>query len=297
MKKIITLIFYSAIIIGGSVFIVRSFLRSAPQQQIAVPPNLTTAPARVYGKIEPAGREIFVSSPLTRKVVRIYVKEGDKLKKGQKLLSLENDVEVAELNVATAKVDSFRKALAISQDVLRRRENLFNKNADTEYVYTQAKLKVDLDASSLALAQKEADLAQAQIEQLELRSPIDGILYKFDVRLGETINSGDNSKVILGSEDLWVRLAVEAFWMNRVKVGDRYKVYSTETHELIGSGEVITKAPYLGRRDFRTEDDQERFDTKYMDVILNLKKDTENIPLGLSVVAEILPPSPPQKTP
>lgn len=295
MKKIIKFIFYSGLIIGGTAFIVLTFLRSSPQPQIVQPLDISKVPARVYGKVEPAGREVFVGSPVTRKIVRIHVNEGDKVKRGQKLISLENDVETAQLQVALAKVETLRKILAISQDNLKRRENLYAKNADTEYAYTQAKLQVELDLSNLSLAEKEVELAKAQLDQLELRSPIDGLIYKFDVRLGETLTSGDTSKITLGAEDLWVRLSVEVFWMDRVKIGDRYRILNAETNELVGVGEVIAKAPYLGRRNFRTEDDQERFDTKYVDVVLKLDKEADDIPLGLAVVAEILPPSPPGK--
>jgi multidrug efflux pump subunit AcrA (membrane-fusion protein) len=291
MKKIIKILFFSAIFIGGTAFIVLSFLRSSqPAQETAQPPDLNRVPARVYGKVEPEGREVFVSSPVTRKVVRIFVSEGDRVKQGQPLLSLESDVERAQLEVSLARVESLRKALAISQDILKRRENLYAKNADTEYSSTQARLQVELDQSNLALAEKEVGLAKATLEQLELRSPIDGVLYKFDIRLGETLTSGDASNIILGSPELWVRLSVEAFWINRVSTGLQAKIYDSETNEFIGTGEVIAKAPYLGRRDFRTEDDQERFDTKYRDVILKLQADRKDIPLGLSVVAELAPP-------
>lgn len=293
MKKIIKIVFYLAVLAAGSFFIVRTLTRSSPPPQAAQPPDLNRAPARVYGKIEPAGREVFVAPPVNRKVVAIYIREGQKVKSGQRLFLLQNDVETAELQVALARVESMRRELAISQDVLRRRENLFAKNAETEYAYTQAKLKIDLDLSNLALAEKEVDLVKAQLAQLELRSPIDGIVYKFDVRLGESLAPEDTSKIILGSADLWVRLSVETFWTDRVRVGDRYDVFDSETNDLIGKGEVIAKAPYLGRRNFRTEDDQERFDTKYMDVILRLEKTGPNAPLGLSVVAVLPPPAAP----
>lgn len=291
MKKIIRIVFYSAVAIGGIIFIVRTFSRSSPPPAVAQPPDLGGAPARVYGKVEPAGREVFVSPPVTRKVVRINIQEGDAIKRGQVLLLLQNDVEAAQLQVALAKEESIRRGLAINRDILKRRERLYAKDAETEYSYTQAKLQVELDMSNLALAEKEVELVRAQLGQLELRSPIDGVVFKFDVRLGESLTPDDTSKIILGSADLWVRLSVEAFWTDRVRIGDRYDVFDSETNGLIGQGEVIAKAPYLGRRNFRTEDDQERFDTKYMDVILKLDEAGAKVPLGLSVVA-VLPPTP-----
>lgn len=295
MKKLLSTVFMLVVIAAGGVFIVRTFIRSSQPPQVASPPDLTRAAARVYGIIEPAGREVFVASPETRRVVRIYVHEGDVVKQGQILLSLESDIERARLQVALAKVDSLRQTVAIDQDVLKRRQNLYSQAAETEYAFTQARFQVDLDRSNLALAEREVELARAELDRLDLRAPVSGILYKFDVRLGESLASDDTSKITLGSADLCVRLSVEAFWKDRVNLGDRYQVYDSETNVFIGRGEVVTKAPYLGRRNFRTEDDQERFDTKYMDVLLRLEKPGEEAPLGLSVVAVLEPPATPEK--
>ena len=289
MKRIITTVVLLAILIAGSVFIVRTITRSSAAPQVAPPLDLGRAPARVYGQLEPAGREVFVASPVTRRVIRVHVQEGSRVKRGQIVLSLENEVEKAEIQVALAKVESIRRELAIGQDILKRRANLYAKEADTQYAYMQAKLQVDLLLSNLALAEEEADLAKVRLRQLELLSPVDGKIYKFDVRLGESLTADDASKIVLGSPDLWVRLSVEAFWMDRVRIGDRYQVFDSETNAPIGQGEVIAMAPYLGRRNFRTEDDQERFDTKYMDIVLRLEEAGADIPLGLSVVA-VLPP-------
>jgi multidrug efflux pump subunit AcrA (membrane-fusion protein) len=287
MKKY-SIIFTILLIVGSlSSFIVYSFVKSSPPLQAVKTPLLAESPARVYGTVEPAGREVFVSPPVTKEVMQVYVKEGDRVIKGQKLCSLDNDVELSQLRLAEAKVEAAKRALAISRDEMKRKKNLFDKNVDSEFVYTQSRLRVELDFSNLRVARKEAELAKSRLEQLELKSPIDGIVYKFDVRLGETLSSGDNSRIIIGSPDLWVRFYVESFWLGRISLGTSYNIFHSETGEHLGSGEVIYKAPYVGRRDFRTEDTQERFDTKFQEVVLSLKREKDNIPIGLSVVAEL----------
>ena len=172
---------------------------------------------------------------------------------------------------------------------MERKKDLYSKNVNSEFGYTQALLKVKLDKSNLEVARKEAELAKTRLDDLELKSPIDGIVYKFDVRVGETLTAGDNSRIILGADDLWVRLFVESYWIDRVPLGGRYRIYNSETDEYLGEGEVKYKAPYVGRRNFRTEDTQERFDTKFQEVVLLLDQKKETIPIGLSVVAELSP--------
>jgi len=43
----------------------------------------------------------------------------------------------------------------------------------------------------------------------------------------------------------------------------------------------------MGRRDFRTEDMQERFDTKFQQFIVAFQPEVLEIPIGLSVVAHV----------
>lgn len=288
MKISIRLFVAIIAVVGASYFIVYAFVTSSPPPKVALPPDLSRSPARVYGVIEPAGREVFVSPPVTKQVVKIFVNEGDEIKKGQILCLLENDVESAELQLALSRVESARKALLISVDEKKRKKNLYSINVNSEYEYTKAQLKENLDESNLKVAQKEVALAKAKLEQLALKSPIDGAVYKLDIRLGETLSAGDNSRIILGSPDLWVRLFVEAFWINRVTIGSQYKVFNSETNEFLGTGKVVYVAPYMGRRNFRTEDLQERFDTKFREVVLVIDTKNQNIPLGLSVVVELI---------
>jgi RND family efflux transporter MFP subunit len=250
------------IIVGALInFMLTSFVKSSKPPQVAKPPVLPETPARVYGKIEPAGREVYVSPPMTKRVVAIYVKEGDMVKKGQVLCLLESEVETAQLNLTLAKIETAKKALEITRDDFKRKKNLYAQKTDSEFSYTQSRLKSEQDENSIAVAEREAQLAKARLEELQLKSPIDGMVYKFDVRLGETLATGDNTRIILGGKDLWVRLFVESYWLDRVKPGAKYKVYNSETNKPIGSGNVLFALPFVGRRDFRTEDSQERFDT------------------------------------
>ena len=289
MKKNLRNIALTLIVVLGLFYIVINIKRSSPEMDAADSPVLSQAPARVYGTVEPEGREVFLAAPMTRQVIAIYVSEGDTLEKGQMLCTLENEVEKAQFAAALARVDLSRKALAISKDKFIRNISLYKDKAITEYEYTQSKLKMELDSLDILTAEKEAELDKAKLDQLDLKSPIDGIVYKFDVRLGESLPERDNSQIILGKPDLWVRLYVEAFWMERIKIGDAFQIKNAETNETIGTGTVISKTLYLGGKVFRTNDPYERFDTKYQEVILKLKPEGKNIPLGLSVLAEIQP--------
>jgi multidrug resistance efflux pump len=129
------------------------------------------------------------------------------------------------------------------------------------------------------------ELRRVEMDKLTLRSPIDGVVYKFDVRLGEQLTPQDYKRIILGRPEQQVRLFVEAFWLGGLKMGDRLVVKSAETLKQVGVGEVYDISPYVGERDFRSEDSRERLDTKYFQVLVRLEGN-DRLPLGLQVIAE-----------
>jgi multidrug efflux pump subunit AcrA (membrane-fusion protein) len=288
MKRILRLFIITVCIALALIFIINSFRKSSQPPTVAAPPVVNNTPARIYGTVEPAGREVFVSPTVTRQVIQIFVREGDAVRRGQILCILENSVELAQYRAAVAKAESASKVHELSEDTFKRNKDLYENKILSNYDYTQARLKEEVDSVNLEVAMKEAELAKAQLDQLELKSSIDGKVYKFDVRLGESLSAGDNKLITLGPKELWVRLYVESYWMDRIKDGDRYKVYDSETNEYIGLGEVVYKSPYLGGREFRTEDVRDRSDIKFQEVVLQLEGEKPTIPIGLSVVAELL---------
>ena len=163
MKKLLT--YGTTILVTGLglVFILYSLMISSAPPKAAEPPVLSESPARVYGAVEPAGREVFVSPPVTKEVVQIFVKEGDVVRTGQILCLLDNDVERAELALAEAKVVSAEKSIDITSDDMSRKKTLYAQKVDSEFGYTQARLKRELDVSNLRVALQEVELATARL--------------------------------------------------------------------------------------------------------------------------------------
>jgi len=285
MKKPLKVIIVLGLAAVGLWFIVSALSKSTRSPVAVLAPELPKVPARVYGIVEPAGGDVYVTSAVNRPVVHIFVREGDFVHKGHKILQLESELEHAQHWVAWARWEAARKAAEISRYHYERQRQLYQEEAIAEYDYQMARLQAQRDSLNLEVAVRELQLAQEQLDRLVLWSPIDGIVYKLDVRLGELFGGGDEKSIILGAPGLWVRLYVESFWKDRFNAGTKCQVYDSETQEYIGLGTVISKARYLTGRDFRTEDVTERFDAEFEQVILELQTDRESLPLGLHVMA------------
>jgi len=270
-------------------FVVFAVLRSAPRKSAPVPPKLASSPARIYGTIEPLGGPVYVAAQVPRSVARIAVHEGDTVKAGQALVLLENSVEEAQVRAALDRASAAENTYAISREAFDRTAGLFATKGVSEQDYREALLKAGLDSANAAAAKADAALAQAQLDQLTLKSPVDGIVYKLNVMLGQTLAVGADSNIIVGAVRQQARMFVESFWLNRLRVGDVYKIHDSETNRDLGSGRVVSLSPYVGGRTVRTEDIGERFDDEYQIAVVAL--DTTGLPLGLNVVAEIPAPA------
>ncbi|MEO0078802.1 MAG: hypothetical protein ABIK86_07395, partial [candidate division WOR-3 bacterium] len=227
-------------------FIVLALIRSRPGRKTPTTPDLASAPARVYGTVEPLGGPIYVSAPVSRSIIRIAAREGDTVRAGQVLVELDNSVEAAQVAAAAGRAEAARKAWAISRETWERSTGLKSTNGISDQEYRSALLKAQLDSALAAAAEADLRLAQAALEQLTLKSPVNGLVYKLDVRLGQTLAAGDDSKITLGSPRLQVRMFVESFWHDRLKVGDSCRVFDPETGRDLGSGRVLSISPYVG---------------------------------------------------
>ncbi|MDY6855413.1 MAG: hypothetical protein SWO11_12020 [Thermodesulfobacteriota bacterium] len=268
-------------------FIVYTFLSVAKKPQAPQDIEADKIPRKVYGRIEPRNGEVYVSPNVAKRVIAIHLQEGDSVMKGQKLCTLEGKVEKTRLQAALARVKVQRKTAEISNDEFLRKMKLFETDTITDFEYSQIKLRKELDDIKIDMLKREAATMQALYEQLTLRSPIRGRVYKFDVKLGETLHAGDNTKIVLGSYDLQVTLYIESFWINHLPLDTSYNVYDSETGKYIGKGKILSRSPYLDTKKLRTEDPNERIDIRFQKVIMDLETKRESIPIGLQVTAEI----------
>lgn len=120
----------------------------------------------------------------------IYVNEGQFVKKGQLMFRImpliyQAETEKAEAEVSFAKIEYLNtKQLADS--------NIVSKNE-----LALAKAKLDK-------AQAELSLAKAHLAFTEIRAPFDGIMDRFQVRLGSLVDEGELLSTLADNSKMWV---------------------------------------------------------------------------------------------
>jgi HlyD family secretion protein len=156
------------------------------------------------GSVEPLVK-VDVKSALSGKVVELAVREGDKVRRGQVLARVEPDVNQArDLSQVKNSVEDAEIALDEARATYERNRGLFDqgllsKQADLENEtrYRQAKANYEAAFEKYRIVQESGvpiALAHAGAAQrLHVTSPMDGLVIRREVELGDTVMSGVSS--------------------------------------------------------------------------------------------------------
>lgn len=132
---------------------------------------------------------------------KIYVDEGQAVKKGQLMFQIMPLVYRAELEKAKAEVE-------IVSIEYKNTKQLFEKAVVSANELAMAKAKLDK-------AKAELQLAATHLQFTEIHAPFDGIMDHFQVRLGSLVNEGDLLTTLSDNSQMWVYFNVpEAEYLN-----------------------------------------------------------------------------------
>ena len=193
------------------------------------------------GQLQPQ-LKVDLASDITGRIVRLAVKEGDLVTKGQFLLEIDPSQYRAAAERAAAAVASARSQAASSRPSLiqarRNYERLLElKRANPTLVSAeqveQLKTQVDIAEAQLAaaqngIAQSQASLRDAQslLAKTTIYAPMSGQVTRLNVREGETAIMGTLNKdaaTLLTISDMSVletRVKVDETDVSRIAIGD-----------------------------------------------------------------------------
>lgn len=119
----------------------------------------------------------------------IYVDEGELVHEGQLMFKVMPMIYQAELQKALAEVN-------FAQIEYENTKNLADSNVVSANELALVKAKYDMAKADLSLAQVHLDFT-------EIRAPFDGIMNRFEVRLGSLIDEGELLTVLSDNRKMW----------------------------------------------------------------------------------------------
>ncbi|HWH74247.1 MAG TPA: efflux RND transporter periplasmic adaptor subunit [Methylibium sp.] len=133
---------------------------------------------------------VMVRPEVSGRVVRLGFRDGERVKRGQLLVQLDDALQRAQLSQAEAQ-------LAIARTTLQRNQELVAQNFVTQSVVDQARANVDV-------AEAQVALARAQLEKLRIVAPFDGQAGIRAVNVGDYLKDGADIVALEDSSSLYV---------------------------------------------------------------------------------------------
>lgn len=139
----------------------------------------------LQGKID--AQDISYVSPrgMGGQVRSLLVKQGDRVRKGQLLLKL--DDAIARQGVASAQqgAESVKTQLALAKNLYQRQKNLYDQGIGAEVQLLNSKNNVDALENQLKQANEGIKMAQEQLNLTNVYSDVDGVADVVAIRVGE----------------------------------------------------------------------------------------------------------------
>ena len=161
--------------------------------------SVVTAPAEINPSLK-----VNISAHIVGKIEHLYIKEGDMVRRNQKLIDLERPAYEAQYERSRAEVQNrrieverARVALATADLTYKRAVNMQAQGIQAQELFDKAKLDIENARAGYDSAQQGVRQAQAMLVQAEtdlshttIVSPIDGKVVQLNAHEGEVVVTG-----------------------------------------------------------------------------------------------------------
>ncbi|MDP4597037.1 MAG: HlyD family efflux transporter periplasmic adaptor subunit [Crocinitomicaceae bacterium] len=227
-------------------------------------------------RIEPAAKISPIGAESAGKIVQIHVQEGQIVKKGTLLLTLDQSVDAAQIQqsdarLATrqqrvksleAKIAAIELKISLADTERLRDRRLADAQAgtqkaafDSESIYNNLRADLTIAKADLAEAmasigevETERNYSQKLLDKKNIYAPADGMVLNWDVKVGQAVSIGSKLADFAPAGDLIATTEVDELYAMKVKKGQRVVINIQGTTDQLSTGTVIYCAPFLSKK-------------------------------------------------
>jgi RND family efflux transporter MFP subunit len=174
----------------------------------------------------PSAEEIGITRPseeskrsfvITGMVAEIPVKEGQRVKKGDTLIQLDDSVERKTLDILEIEaasmllIEGAEKEKEQAEVEYQRQVELMDRGAGSRLELLRSKVAAELADVKVRQAKEELekkkverDKQARQVALMRVDSPIDGVVAKIEIKVGEIVDPREPAAVVVKNDPLWI---------------------------------------------------------------------------------------------
>ena len=199
------------------------------------------------GKIE-AANSASLSTRMMGFVDKVHVNVGDKVSKGQLLVSINNSDLSAQQARTTAGITEAQAAYNNAEKDYQRFINLFADNSASQKELDDQRARFEMAKARLEGARQMKNEVQSQFAYVNLRAPFAGVITSRSIDAGAMANPGEPLISIEGPGNFEVTASVPESEISKIKSGTKVQVLVKSSDKILPATvtEVSTSAKNTG---------------------------------------------------
>jgi len=142
-------------------------------------------------------QEIKVYAIVTGKVLKVYVKEGEKVRKGQLLMEIDPSLYLAERKRLLGKKAEIKARLWKAERDYRRLKELFDRDLLAETRLEDQKIRYDTLKAQIDQVDGELMRVETLISYTKIYAPVDGVIKRILAPEGSYVNGRLQPQVVI----------------------------------------------------------------------------------------------------
>lgn len=147
--------------------------------------------------------------------------EGDYVKSGDVIATLDNELYVLQFEDAQASVGEAKSRYVNAKKYYARLAKLYVDGAISDRQLDDAKAEAEASANALKSAQKKSDYAKLRLDYTVLKAPMDGYIASVDTEINENLLVGATVVKLISSRDTEVKINMPESYVNNITKGEK----------------------------------------------------------------------------
>lgn len=211
----------------------------------------------LQGKVDAENISYISPRGMGGQVKAIYVKQGQRVSKGQLLLKLDDAIMRQQVVAARQQLEGIKTQLNLAKDLYNRQKNLWDQGIGTQVQLLTAKTTVEGLENQLSAAGEQVKVAVEQLNTSNVYSDVNGIADIVNIKVGELFSgmtaAGAQIKIVNNSS-LKVVTNIPENYVSRLKVGTPVVISIPDVNKTINSAiSLISQSIDLTSRGFNVE--------------------------------------------